>query len=84
LNREKEQAMKKRGKFILVIALVSILSAAGYAAAGDTEVYITNTGEKYHTSGCASVKNSKIAITLEEAVAQGYEACKRCKPPILD
>jgi methylphosphotriester-DNA--protein-cysteine methyltransferase len=76
--------MKKRGVFVLVIVLIGLIAAAGYAASGDTTVYITKTGEKYHTERCTSVKNSKIAISLAAAVTRGFEACKRCKPPVLD
>jgi endonuclease G len=76
--------MKKRSIVILAIIMVSLIAATGYAAARDTVVYITNTGEKYHTERCASVKNSKISISLGEAVSKGYDPCKRCKPPILD
>lgn len=43
-------------------------------------VYITKTGEKYHTSTCSYLKNSKISISKDSAIAQGYTACSRCKP----
>ena len=33
-------------------------------------VYITNTGSKYHSSGCQYLKKSKIAISKDKAVAQ--------------
>ena len=46
-----------------------------------TVVYITKTGEKYHTSGCSYLKKSKIEISLENAVARGYTPCSRCNPP---
>jgi methylphosphotriester-DNA--protein-cysteine methyltransferase len=65
------------GIFILVAALA-------LAAPGTTTVYITRTGEKYHKESCSSLKKSKIPITLEEAIKQGYEPCKRCDPPTLD
>ncbi len=45
------------------------------------EVYITNTGKKYHRSSCSSLKKSKIPISLKKAKSQGYEPCKRCSPP---
>lgn len=45
------------------------------------EVYITNTGTKYHRSSCSSLSKSKIPISLKEAKNQGYEPCKRCSPP---
>jgi methylphosphotriester-DNA--protein-cysteine methyltransferase len=73
--------MKKRGLLLIIVVIIAI---AGYAATGETTVYITNTGEKYHTERCASVRKSKIAIRLDQAVLQGYEPCKRCKPPALD
>jgi len=45
-------------------------------------VYITETGSKYHKSGCRYLKKSKIAISLESALSQGYTPCSVCKPPI--
>lgn len=42
-------------------------------------VYVTNTGSKYHCSGCSYLK-SKNAITKTEAINKGYAPCSRCKP----
>lgn len=42
-------------------------------------VYVTDTGSKYHRSGCSYLK-SKNAITKEKAINQGYSACSRCNP----
>ncbi len=47
----------------------------------DPTVYVTNTGEKYHTANCRYLNESKRAIKLSEAKAQGYIPCKVCKPP---
>lgn len=44
-------------------------------------VYITNTGNKYHSSGCRTLKKSKIETTLKRAIASGYEPCGICHPP---
>lgn len=44
-------------------------------------VYITKTGEKYHLSWCTSLRRSKIAISLGDAISRGYEPCKICNPP---
>ena len=49
---------------------------------GDTIVYITKTGAKYHSAGCSSLRKSKIPIKLRDAV-KNYGACKNCKPPLL-
>jgi methylphosphotriester-DNA--protein-cysteine methyltransferase len=73
----------KKNRLGLIIA-VFLIAGAVYAASQNTTVYITRTGEKYHTERCASVRNSKIAVSLGEAVSKGYEPCKRCKPPTLD
>jgi methylphosphotriester-DNA--protein-cysteine methyltransferase len=76
--------MREVSRCVLIIFLLCIIAGAGYAAGRDTVVYITKTGEKYHTEECSSVRNSKIAVTLGEAVSKGYEPCQLCKPPILD
>ncbi len=41
-------------------------------------VHITENGTKYHKAGCRYLKDSDIEITYEEALAQGYEACRVC------
>lgn len=46
-------------------------------------VYVTRTGEKYHRSSCSYLSQSKIAISLEEAIEDGYTPCSRCDPPEL-
>jgi hypothetical protein len=46
-------------------------------------VYITKTGEKYHRDGCSSLRRSKFAVSLKEAVARGYGARKNCRPPTV-
>lgn len=43
-------------------------------------VYITNTGEKYHRGTCRYLRYSKYSISKSAAIAQGYTACKVCRP----
>lgn len=43
-------------------------------------VYIGNTGTKYHRQSCSTLKGNGHAISLSEALKQGREPCKRCKP----
>lgn len=43
-------------------------------------VYITKTGSKYHRAGCRYLRSSKIAIDVDDAIAQGYDACSVCNP----
>lgn len=45
-------------------------------------VYVTNTGSKYHTSGCQYLRKSKIAIQVDSAIIQNYTACSVCKPQV--
>lgn len=48
-----------------------------------TTVYITRTGAKYHYNWCSMLKRSKslTGLSVSEAKAKGYDACKVCKPP---
>ena len=43
-------------------------------------VYIAKTGKKYHLENCRTLRGEKEAIDLNEAIKNGYEVCKICKP----
>ena len=43
-------------------------------------VYIAKTGKKYHLENCRTLRGEKEAIDLNEAIKNGYEFCKICKP----
>lgn len=45
-------------------------------------VYITRTGEKYHSQGCRYLSRSCIPVSLSDAKSQGYSACSVCDPPV--
>ena len=84
--------MKRALWFLTFLVLAVFLFASVSAIAspnttplvsGDTIVYVTRTGSKYHRDGCSSLSKSKIPITLKEAVESGYGPCKRCNPPRL-
>jgi competence protein ComEC len=47
---------------------------------GTLTVYVTETGKKYHLDGCRYLKESKIAISLEDA-RESYDPCGVCHPP---
>jgi len=53
-------------------------AAARKSALRSQVVYITNTGEKYHASGCRYLRQSQIRSTLSEAKAMGLTACSIC------
>lgn len=74
--------LKRLFSLVICVVFFSVITTA-YAASGSTTVYVTRTGEKYHTAGCSYLKSS-IAISLEDAVDSGYTRCSRCNPPKLD
>jgi methylphosphotriester-DNA--protein-cysteine methyltransferase len=78
----KELKMKK--KLVIAIFILLYLAATLYAANADIVVFITKTGKSYHLEKCASLKKSKIQVSLKDAVSKDLEPCKRCKPPVLD
>ena len=45
-----------------------------------TVVYVTKTGECYHTKDCYTLHKSKIKKKLNE-VCEEYRPCKICLPP---
>jgi competence protein ComEC len=58
---------------------VNTLSSAAATQVTRT-VYVTRTGEKYHRDGCRYLSRSKIPMSLKDAKASGYAACKICQP----
>ncbi len=50
------------------------------SGSGSYTVYITKSGDKYHSSGCSYLRSSKIPIDKDDAEARGYEPCSRCNP----
>lgn len=75
--------MKKVLSTMVTLILIASMSITSLAASGDTTVYVTKTGEKYHVGSCSYLRQSKIPISLAGAVDQGYTACSRCNPPAL-
>lgn len=72
--------MKRAVFFLLSVLLLSSLAAYSYN--GDITVYVTASGSCYHRENCSYLK-SRIPLTLEDAVEQGYRRCSRCHPPTL-
>ena len=69
--------------FLMIFILLGPLSATDVYADPQSPitVYITNTGTKYHRDNCEYLKNSKISISLDDAIAAGYSPCSKCNPP---
>ena len=53
-------------------------SAPAISEPQSVTVYITNTGSKYHRSGCQYLRKSCIPISLDNAKSRGYTACSKC------
>lgn len=50
----------------------------GKKAEADETVYVTNTGTKYHLSGCIHLRSSSWPISRSEAIEKKYEPCLNC------
>lgn len=74
--------MRRFWAVLLVVLILVSLSIPSFASSdnGDTVVYVTYSGKKYHRESCGYLR-SKYEITLREAVEQGYQPCSRCSPP---
>jgi membrane protein involved in colicin uptake len=82
---EAEAVAKAEAEAIAVAkAEAEAIAAAAAVAASNTKVetivYVTKTGEKYHSDGCQYLSKSKIAISLSDAKAS-YSPCSKCNPP---
>lgn len=74
-------------RIILVVCVLFFVSASVFTVSADngsTIVYVTDSGEKYHSAGCRYLSRSQNSITLEDAVDNGYSPCSRCNPPVYD
>jgi hypothetical protein len=67
-------------KKVLLLFIVFVALAGSNLSA--QTVYITKTGEKYHTGSCRYLSSSKYSIELNEAIQKGYGPCSVCRPPI--
>ena len=85
LTAEKSQAEAQIG---ILQQQLSAKSSSATSSSGSTSsgtstsytVYITNTGSKYHRSGCSYLRQSSHAIDKNSAISQGYTPCSRCNP----
>ena len=69
------RTLKQKSLNLLMLFIIS-----SFISVTAQTVYVTKTGEKYHTESCRYLKYSKIAIDLAKAQQQDYTPCKVCKP----
>lgn len=62
----------------LVTSCFLVLASCSLTDEGDTRVYVTKTGKKYHTGTCEYLVKSKIPMKLNLAIAEGYTPCQKC------
>lgn len=56
----------------------NILTSYGLQATQGEMVYVTTTGEKYHTGDCRFTSNTSIPLLLEDAQSIGFTPCQIC------
>ncbi len=72
---------------LLLAVLLSLIYMVGIPvcqrqrAATSQIVYVTDSGRCYHKGWCDSLSYSKHETTVTQAQADGFRACRRCKPP---
>ena len=73
--------MRRRFLLLLlpILLICSTVARASDGYNGDRTVYVTATGECYHRRSCSYARAGE-AITLQEAVDEGYHRCSRCRP----
>lgn len=68
--------------FVYLLAFVLIFSSGFYVTKGqanaETMVYVTKSGEKYHSKKCG--RGNFYQDTLSNAKSRGLEPCKKCFP----
>lgn len=79
-DTKKQKHMKIVKIAVSIAVLIAIGISAIYIANGFKTVYITRTGDKYHTETCGHLTDTKIEMTLREAQKAGYQPCSMCKP----
>lgn len=67
---------------IFALLLIQLRGGCGHEQSkpASTTVYITETGTKYHKSGCRALRKSKIPVSVEDVIGRGYSPCRICKP----
>ncbi len=73
--------MNKAG-LLFVICLWINMTCCTNKKTTDSIVYITNTGNKYHTSVCRYLGKSAFPVSLEDACSRHYGPCSDCTPPV--
>lgn len=91
LNAEKDELKKENDSIIASFntytptsSNLSIPTATNNSSTENNNieqmVWVGNTGNKYHKQNCSTLKGNGHQITYQQAIAEGRQACKVCKP----
>lgn len=87
LNTKLEEAQKTSATNTSKFQTVSISSSSSSKARSTSSnsstsnsqmVWVGNTGTKYHVQSCRTLKGKGHQITMQQALAEGRQACKVC------
>ena len=53
-------------------------TSSNSSASNSQMVWVGNTGTKYHVQSCRTLKGKGHQITMQQALAEGRQACKVC------
>ncbi len=66
-----------KSKIISIVIFFLFASSVTFAQ----KVYITQTGQHYHTAKCKMVNKNSSSLNLTQAIATGRTPCDKCHPP---
>jgi endonuclease YncB( thermonuclease family) len=76
--RKKKRAPKMDDETVKTVEASEEILKPAVVLEASGDVYITDTGNKYHRGSCRTLKKSKTAIASADAKARGYGACGIC------
>ncbi len=56
----------------------AVVPSTIWSVDADQNFYRTKSGTKYHKADCPYLKNSRILVSVEEIISEGYEPCSKC------
>ena len=71
----------EESEVVLLPAPIDVLVYTRIRSTQPLGVFITETGKKYHRSGCRYLRTGGIPVDLEEARRRGHTPCSLCEPP---
>ena len=70
----------KKQLTVFIFFLFSFVMLSGVQAFSQT-VYVTQSGQHYHTSKCKLINKNSQSMTVSKAQMLNYTPCDKCHPP---